>query len=125
MATAGALAHRAMGHFGVQPPPQACVAGIPGGLLAEDTRTAERGRVGQERAVVSARFSRNDRDGEESAHGSLRENSTRRRANDFAPSAGAGGPQPVSPGAVSGFPPVPGPLADPLIWGRFAASGSR
>src|SRR5580658_6981407 len=40
MATPGARAHRAVGHPGIQPQPQACLAGISRRLLAEDAGSA-------------------------------------------------------------------------------------
>src|SRR5882762_5990736 len=74
--------------------------------------------MGQLREGLSARPSGNDQAGEESPDGLIREDSARRRTNDSAPGAGAGGSQFLPPGATGGFAARAGSLAGTIEYGR-------
>src|SRR5258708_9289512 len=103
MAAIGARPPCAMGHSGIQPRPKACLTGLSRGLLAEDTWTAGRSCLGEERARIPARSPGNDQAGEKPENRFVLGDSARTGPDDSPRGAGAGRSQLVSPRSVGGL----------------------
>src|SRR5262249_10711733 len=94
---------------------QACFARFSRRLLAENSASAERLRLGKKREKFSERFGGNDRASRGPQDGLVREDSARKRANDSARSSFAGGSQCVSTRAACGFAQGAGGMAGRIV----------